>query len=366
MLPLQPLRHQFSFQRAPFVLLVIPLTLWVLAPNTAWATEMTRVEFASVDARYRFSAEIPAHWKLERVPAIDALNLYDPTVAGKTAREQSQVFLRFFRANRFLTLPTVTIYQRIATKIGDHEAVRYEIEKKSGVTNFPQQPSWRNARHRLIDIRLTRSSPSFFYVIAANPTLDTAVFERIISSLRFHNDREAFLMPLARARERITKKPFGLKISPNDSPISPERFSGYHTGVDFETFPEEASQDIEVRAICSGPLQSVRTAKGYGGVAVQECMLGEETVSIIYGHIRASSVKAKPGTFILAGDRLGVLGATGSAETDGERKHLHLGMFRGSKPDIRGYVPRKIDLVHWRDPLTIAEKNSTHVKKLAP
>ena len=38
--------------------------------------------------------------------------------------------------------------------------------------------------------------------------------------------------PIGQTEERITKKPFGIKISPENSPISPERFSGYHTGID--------------------------------------------------------------------------------------------------------------------------------------
>ncbi|MCX6797790.1 MAG: VTT domain-containing protein [Candidatus Falkowbacteria bacterium] len=60
--------------------------------------------------------------------------------------------------------------------------------------------------------------------------------------------------PLADARARVTKKSFGIKISPTDSPVQPEKFSGYHTGVDFETWPSEADQDVVVSALCSGPL----------------------------------------------------------------------------------------------------------------
>ena len=33
---------------------------------------------------------------------------------------------------------------------------------------------------------------------------------------------------------RITKKPFGIFITTQNSPVQPERFSGYHTGVDVE------------------------------------------------------------------------------------------------------------------------------------
>ena len=35
-------------------------------------------------------------------------------------------------------------------------------------------------------------------------------------------------LPLSQALERITKKPFGLKISPQNSPVAPEKFSGLH------------------------------------------------------------------------------------------------------------------------------------------
>ncbi|MCL5774898.1 MAG: hypothetical protein M1333_01655, partial [Patescibacteria group bacterium] len=54
--------------------------------------------------------------------------------------------------------------------------------------------------------------------------------------------------PLDKALERVTKKPFGIKISPQNSPVSPERFSGFHTGVDFETFPDEQDTGVSVYA----------------------------------------------------------------------------------------------------------------------
>ncbi|MGE5392302.1 MAG: hypothetical protein ACM3NH_00970 [Candidatus Saccharibacteria bacterium] len=39
--------------------------------------------------------------------------------------------------------------------------------------------------------------------------------------------------PLADWQERVTKKPFGIFVSPGHSPVDPERFRGYHTGTDF-------------------------------------------------------------------------------------------------------------------------------------
>src|SRR4030042_1218728 len=65
-------------------------------------------------------------------------------------------------------------------------------------------------------------------------------------------------LPLARARERVTKKPFAIKISPDNSPVSPEKFSGYHTGTDYEIFPEEENSDIRVFAVFDGPRQCLK------------------------------------------------------------------------------------------------------------
>jgi hypothetical protein len=63
-----------------------------------------------------------------------------------------------------------------------------------------------------------------------------------------------FQPPLTRAAERVTKKPFGIYITPKTSPVQPEKFQGYHTGTDFEIFPEELNIDVTVRAVCNGKL----------------------------------------------------------------------------------------------------------------
>lgn len=160
----------------------------------------------------------------------------------------------------------------------------------------------------------------------------------------------AFSQPLDRAADRVTKKQFGTRVTPQSSPVQPERFSGYHTGVDYETFPEEAEVDVPVRAVCAGPLFSARTASGYGGVAVQSCELGGDPVTVVYGHLRLTSITAKAGDRLAAGDTLGVLGTGYSRETDGERKHLHLAIYRGGTANIRGYVATSAELSGWIDP----------------
>jgi murein DD-endopeptidase MepM/ murein hydrolase activator NlpD len=163
-----------------------------------------------------------------------------------------------------------------------------------------------------------------------------------------------WLSPLDRAKERVTKKPFGIHIDPKTSPVQPEKFSGYHTGTDFEIFPEELNVAISVRAICDGKLLLKKTASGYGGVAVQSCNLGNQPITVTYGHLKLTSITKSVGDDLKAGDTLGQLGAAYSAETDGERKHLHLSIRKGSAINLLGYVQAKNELTSWVDPCLYA------------
>lgn len=157
------------------------------------------------------------------------------------------------------------------------------------------------------------------------------------------------LPPISRALERISKKPFGMLISPDTSPVENDRFNGYHVGVDFETFSEEQNFDVPITAICSGPLILKKFATGYGGVMLQKCTINEEEVSVIYGHLRLSSVQPKAGEEINMGELVGFLGQGHSSETDGVRKHLHLGIKRGTVTDIRGYIKNPAEMNDWLD-----------------
>ena len=58
---------------------------------------------------------------------------------------------------------------------------------------------------------------------------------------------DATLVPISRVDERVTRKPFGILIDPETSLVQPERFRGYHTGTDFEVFPEEAEAEVYIR-----------------------------------------------------------------------------------------------------------------------
>lgn len=159
-----------------------------------------------------------------------------------------------------------------------------------------------------------------------------------------------FLSPLDRASERVTKKPFGIYITPQNSPIQPEHFAGYHTGADFEILPEEINAEVSVHAVCAGKLLVKKYASGYGGVVVQACVLDSQPITVIYGHLRPNSIAAIIGENLDAGAKIGELGVASSTETDGERKHLHLGFHKGTSVNILGYVSKKADLSWWIDP----------------
>jgi hypothetical protein len=155
--------------------------------------------------------------------------------------------------------------------------------------------------------------------------------------------------PLDRAGERVTKKPFGIFITPQNSPVQPEKFRGYHTGTDFEIFPEELNADVPVFAICDGKIALKKTATGYGGVLVESCELNGGPVTVIYGHLKLASIKKSTGDTLTQGEEIGILGKAYSAETDGERKHLHLGIHKGAGVNILGYVQSKTELSGWLD-----------------
>lgn len=151
--------------------------------------------------------------------------------------------------------------------------------------------------------------------------------------------------------DRITKKPFGMYITPEDSPVQPERFSGYHTGADFEVLPGENEKTISFSAICDGKAIFKDRVNGYGGVFVQQCSLDSTQVTVLYGHISIASISFVVGDVLRKGDPIGYLGSSFSEETGGERAHLHLGIHKGDTVDFRGYVAEKTLLVQWIDPV---------------
>jgi len=171
------------------------------------------------------------------------------------------------------------------------------------------------------------------------------------SALNFEIPTNSELFLMEQAEERVTKKPFGLYVSPSDSPVSPERFSGYHTGVDFEVFEDERDVEISIHAICEGKVRFVDWVSGYGGVLIQDCIFDGLPVTVLYGHLQPSSIPYKIDELLQKNQMIGVLGEGFTRETDGERKHLHLAIHRGEQLEFKGYTFSESGLESWLDPL---------------
>lgn len=154
--------------------------------------------------------------------------------------------------------------------------------------------------------------------------------------------------PIAEFSRRLTKKPFGIYITPQTSPVQPDKFEGYHAGIDIEY--GDIAQDVPVYAIADGTVIVSKFASGYGGVVVMRHAIEEKPFLVLYGHLDPASIPP-PGTRLARGERIGILGEGHSDETDGARKHLHFAILKKDSLDIRGYVETEEELAGWYDPL---------------
>ena len=156
--------------------------------------------------------------------------------------------------------------------------------------------------------------------------------------------------PVKDFKQRVTKKFFGTYVTPNNSPVQPEKFTGYHAGADAEY--GDVAGDVPVYAITDGTVLVARWASGYGGVIAIQHIINNQKVIGIYGHVNPSSLP-KVSVKVIAGQQIGILGKGGSNETDGERKHLHFGLVKGTTVNLLGYVKNTSQLSAWIDPLTV-------------
>jgi len=195
------------------------------------------------------------------------------------------------------------------------------------------QPTGINTPHPFFTKQTTHSSIIPSPVISPSPTPISELHE-----------------PVANFKARVTKKPFGIYITPDSSPIQPERFTGYHTGADAEY--DDVIKPVPVYAIANGTVHSARRASGYGGIVVIKHIISNQDVLVIYGHLDPEKL-TPTNTIVTAGQQIGHLGKGGTDDTDGERRHLHLGILYGTKLDTRGYVNNPDQLSKWLDPLTL-------------
>lgn len=161
--------------------------------------------------------------------------------------------------------------------------------------------------------------------------------------------------PMKNAANRATPLHFGLYVTPDpdNNPIDPpERFAGFHVATDYEVSAGELDGDVPVYAVCSGRVRYSGFAEGYGGLVVHSCWLHGQPITVIYGHLDLTGLP-REGERVRAGDTIGLLAPARSHASGFNRKHLHLGMHRGSDLDIRGYVQSEEELDEYIDPQTI-------------
>ncbi|MFA6467034.1 MAG: M23 family metallopeptidase [Patescibacteria group bacterium] len=204
----------------------------------------------------------------------------------------------------------------------------------------------------LASLMLTACSPAKNIVdnnlnILDNTNLEESPVEDIEDELDVV--KKELVEPVADFSTRISKKPFGIYISPDNSPVQPEKFTGYHTGVDVE-YGDLAEDTIPVLAIADGEVLRSAWVSGYGGMLAIRHQIEGKSYIVIYGHLSPNSL-AKLGQKVSAGDIIGNLGQAYSQETAGERKHLHLAIYTGSDINVKGYVARQSDLSLWLDPV---------------
>ncbi|MDP3696510.1 MAG: peptidoglycan DD-metalloendopeptidase family protein [Candidatus Taylorbacteria bacterium] len=158
--------------------------------------------------------------------------------------------------------------------------------------------------------------------------------------------------PVIGFKERITKKPFGIYITPETSPVQPDKFDGYHVGVDAEF--TDVQENVPVMAVADGVILVRAHAPGYGGVVVVRHILNGVPVLGLYGHLDPASFLPVAISQVTAGSQIGILGDDHSEETDGARKHLHFSLQLDrddEKIDFRGYVKTEEELSNWLNPI---------------
>lgn len=152
---------------------------------------------------------------------------------------------------------------------------------------------------------------------------------------------------------RVTKKSFGSFITPATSLIPNDRFTGYHTGADFEVLANEDEQTMVVQAVCAGTIKRADWVSGYGGVIVQSCTLYNEPITVLYSHLNQATFTVQTGDRVTTGTPLASLGKGNTSQTDNERAHLHLSAHKGADVVLAGYTATKDGLVNWIDPLQL-------------
>jgi murein DD-endopeptidase MepM/ murein hydrolase activator NlpD len=131
--------------------------------------------------------------------------------------------------------------------------------------------------------------------------------------------------------------------------LFPNRFTGYHAGIDLEILPGEENSPVPVYTVYSGKIIFSGTVSGYGGVVLEE--IDNSDLTALYGHINIIDTQYQVGEMAGSGSVLTYLGDGFTNQTGGERKHLHFAIYKGSGLYFKGYESTLSSLnQHWIDP----------------
>jgi len=179
--------------------------------------------------------------------------------------------------------------------------------------------------------------------------LDDNIIDQKSEIKSIEKEETSIVEPVKDFKARITKKPFGILITPETSPIQPERFSGYHTGVDVEY--GDVKDDVVVLAVADGLVKYSGWVVGYGGVIAIRHQINNKEYLAVYGHLNPATLITKGK--VIKGEQIGILGQENSTETDNERKHLHFALYIGKDLNLKGYVEVQNQLSDWINPMII-------------
>lgn len=154
-----------------------------------------------------------------------------------------------------------------------------------------------------------------------------------------------YVYPMQQYRELRTKKVFGQYIAPD----SGDRFTGYHTGDDVEV--TDVATAVPFFVLVDATMVRKEIVPGYGGVVILEFIDGNQTYHALYGHVDLATVIGVVDDAVAGGSLLGYLGDDASVATDGERKHLHFGIYAYTGTELfAGYTATDHDLDWWVNP----------------
>lgn len=146
--------------------------------------------------------------------------------------------------------------------------------------------------------------------------------------------------PVAEYGARNHLKSFGEYIQ--------DRFVGYHLADDIEY--TDTATDTPVYSIADGTVAYSKFTSGYGGMIRIKHTIDNQPIQAIYGHVDLASSSLQIGDQVKKGQFLANLGKDKSPETDGERKHLHFGLYKGDEDRLNGYGTDISSVDQWLNP----------------